>query len=241
MVNYTIQEIRKQLTNKFFFKPLNSLFSDILTMPNDKGKFIVIDGIDGCGKSTQVNAIAHYLKEKNIPYYTTAEPSIGKYGLLFRENLKNKNVNAIEDALIIALDRYKHCMNEIIPKINQGITVICDRYIDSSIAYQTVQGKEEGISEGWVKTLNRYIIKPDLVIILDVPIEIALKRIEGRNGIKEKFEKKEMLIEIRKKFLEICSIQRKKENNYCLVNCSDNIEKCTQNLIPIIEELFKEV
>jgi len=169
------------------------------------GKFIVIDGIDGCGKSTMVNLMADKLS-KNGKVVSTAEPSQGPIGKVLRDFLKNKKISGEIDALLFAADRLWHVDNVIKPALEENTTVISDRYVGSSLAYQSAQkGCKNGEIDDWVRELNKFVIKPDLYIVLDIAPEDSLKR---RDNFDEKFENIKFLTEVRKIFLNIEEMQK---------------------------------
>ena len=131
-----------------------------------KSFFIVLDGIDGSGTSTHSKLLFGFLELFNLKVYLTQEPSSNEIGLLIRKYLKNKDIPPSTDALMFAADRDLHYRNEIKPKLDQGYIVISDRYVESSLIYQSLQSQE--ISLEWVKVLNKFATPPDLTIILDI-------------------------------------------------------------------------
>jgi|SRR6056297_935117 len=167
------------------------------------GFFLVLDGIDGCGKSSQSRMVSKYFKDKGYKTHITAEPTNMEIGKILRKSLKNEHTPTALDALLFAADRIDHCIHEIIPLLEKGYLVISDRYRDSSYIYQTIQGKkrDEDITMDWVKTINNKSLNPDLTIILDLKPEIALNRrikenSENRQEM-EKFEKLEFQKQVR--------------------------------------------
>ena len=170
-------------------------------------KFIVVDGIDGCGKGSIIKALYDYLLEKGYDaerLVKTFEPTEGEFGRQAREILKSEE--KAEDSArrcleVYVQDRREHAEKEIKPALLEGKVVLCDRYKYSTIAYQHAQGIDlEEILE-----MHRNIIIPGLVLILDVPVSIALERIENdpqRNSF-DKFEKKEFLEKVRMNFMSL--------------------------------------
>ena len=168
------------------------------------GKFIVIDGIDGCGKSTMVNLMADKLS-KNGKVVSTAEPSQGPIGKVLRDFLKNKKISGEIDALLFAADRLWHVDNVIKPALEENTTVISDRYVGSSLAYQSAQkGCKNGVIDDWVRELNKFVINRTLHSFSHCP-EDSLKR---RDNFDEKFENIKFLTEVRKIFLNIEEMQK---------------------------------
>jgi len=170
-----------------------------------KGVFIVLDGMDGSGKSEIVSLLGDYLsKNKNYRVLTTAEPSNGKFGKEIREILARENdpnINGKELLELFIKDREDHIKNIIIPFLNKlggwANIVICDRYYYSTIAFQATQGLDLKM----LIEINKEFLRPDVAFILDAKPEVALERIKGRK--KEKFEQLEFMNKLREKFLEL--------------------------------------
>lgn len=150
-----------------------------------KGKFIVFEGNDGSGKSTQILKVEKYLKEKGYKVVTTREPGGTEVGFRIRKLLLDPayKMDGLTEALLLAADRNEHVKNVLIPALEDGYVVICDRYILSSIVYQ---GIVRGVGVENIIKLNSIFeekIKPDLYIILTLSPEIALQRLKmaGKN------------------------------------------------------------
>lgn len=163
-----------------------------------KGKFIVFEGIDGAGTTTQTQLLCEYLEKGGISPLKTAEPTDGAVGRLIREILRGKIQTAGETlALLFAADRIEHWSALVKPAIESGQWVISDRYVLSSIAYQSLYCDPE-----WVKAINIKAVEPDLTILLDLPVDDALSRLGKRGDAREIFEKKEILEKVRKSYLD---------------------------------------
>lgn len=152
-----------------------------------KGCFIVFEGIDGAGKGVQVTELAKKLRKDRYQLTTTREPTsnrpIGKLILKILYNSETVSDEAL--ALLFAADRADHTKNKIVPARNRGAIVISDRYVYSSYAYQT-KGMNTEIDLEWIKTINKCIIKPDIVIFLDIPPEEGLNRLQkGQKRIQD--------------------------------------------------------
>ncbi len=124
------------------------------------GFFLVIDGIDGSGKSTQTKLLAEYFTQHHIPCYLTTEPSSNDIGKLIRQYLKKTDAPAAVDALLFAADRVEHCSSQILPELKKKKIVISDRFLDSSLVYQSIQGKDQEVSMEWIKELNKFQLSP---------------------------------------------------------------------------------
>jgi len=147
-----------------------------------KGKFITFEGCEGVGKSRQIKLLEEYLKNNGVEYYLTREPG----GTTVSEQIRNvildgKNVSMTDEceALLYAAARVQLLKENVEPRLNRGELVLCDRYIDSSLAYQ---GYARGLGVEFIEKINDYAIKnfmPDYTVFLKLPPEIAFKRKGG--------------------------------------------------------------
>lgn len=145
-----------------------------------KGKLIALEGPDGCGKTTHAKLLADWLRSKEYEVLVTDEPTDGPIGQILRRALYGKLRIPIEaEALLFAADRVQHSAQVIEPALNEGKIVITERYLYSSLAYQSARG----LSREWIKTINKAAPKPDLAILIDVPAEVALKRIKSSRAL----------------------------------------------------------
>ena len=180
----------------------------------DPGKFIVLEGIDGAGTTTQAELLANWMRERKLPVHLTREPSTGRVGQVIRERLSEPANSARVGApaplgapatllrhhalaLLFAADRLDHLALEIAPQLAQGVHVVSDRYLLSSLAYQSLACDRE-----WVAEINREARPADLTILLDLPAEQAMKRVVSRERKPELFEKLEVQEKVRKLYLE---------------------------------------
>ncbi|TFG04716.1 MAG: dTMP kinase [Promethearchaeota archaeon] len=196
-----------------------------------KGLFCAIDGIDGSGTTTHSELLAGFLKSKNYDVHLTQEPSSSEVGKLLRNYLKDKNIPPTTDALLFAADRDLHYHNEINKKLEEGFIVISDRYIESSIVYQSTQSTD--ISIEWISTINKFVKYPDITIILDIDPKISLARKAPAHL--EKFEDTSFLDKVRSLYLE-----RAKEKGYFVINTDDIIEVVQEKIQNIVSDKLKE-
>jgi dTMP kinase len=175
--------------------------------------FIVFEGIDGSGKSTQVKLLSDKLKKEGQKVYTTFEPTDSPIGSLIR-NIFSKRIVA-DDKTIAGLfiaDRLDHLLNEtngILKKLNEGYTVISDRYYFSSYAYHSVHVPMKWVIES--NSLSSEILKPDLNIYIDISPELSMARLlNGRNSI-DLYETVENLRIVRKNYFEAFKLHENKE------------------------------
>ena len=196
-----------------------------------KSCFIVIDGIDGAGTTTHSSLLAGYLEGRGLSIHLTQEPSNSEIGVLLRKFLKDKKIPACTDALLFAADRSLHYHNDIKSKLDEGFIVISDRYLESSIVYQSVQSDE--ISIEWVKEINKFAAEPDLTIILDINPKISLARKTQENL--EKFEDTTFLDKVRELYL-----KRAEQKGYFVINSDDIIEIVQEKIQKIVTDRILE-
>jgi dTMP kinase len=165
----------------------------------NKGIFIVIEGLDGSGKTTQANLLAKKLSQ-NYNVLLTAEPSRGKIGTFIREGClyEDKRLPTEAEALVFAADRIEHMQKELKPALDEGKLVICDRYVYSSLAYQG----SAGLSLDWIKTINARALQPDFSIFIDVSPEQVLERLQRKKSVMETLETQRKVREVYLKFVE---------------------------------------
>ena len=163
---------------------------------NDKGLFIVFEGIDGGGKSTQIKMLAEYFKDKGYQVEFHMEPTEGSVGSLLWTYMRSKDrsFSPETEALLFAADRIEHGKT-IKQSLEEGKVVISDRYLHSSLAYQGAAG----VDPNWMQSLNKHALKPNLVILLDIDPERSLKRVSDR--AKTVFEETEYLKKVRAEYL----------------------------------------
>lgn len=154
------------------------------------GLFITVEGPDGAGKSTLVSKLNKKLQDVlTVPFIATREPGGSDIAEKIREVIidpENKEMDAKTEALLFAASRRQHIIETIQPALNRGEVVLCDRFVDSSIAYQGA-GREIGVEE--VATLNQFAtenLTPDLTLYLDVDAQVGLNRIGHKNSNRKK-------------------------------------------------------
>ena len=203
-----------------------------------KGKFIVLEGIDGCGKSTQGRLLLEYLSAKGVPCMSTREPTDGPIGGLIRQCLKGQ-IETDEKAIasLFVADRLDHILGPreaILQKINEGVTVISDRYYFSSYAYHGAF-----MSMDWVIEANRFsaeALRPDLNIFLDIEPEQSVKRLARRDEL-ERYEKIEAMTLIREKYFEAFE-KLKDVEKVCIIKSEDTKEATQAHIRAAVDKLF---
>jgi dTMP kinase len=164
-----------------------------------KGAFICIEGLDGCGKTTQAKLLAEKLRKSHNTIYT-AEPSSGQVGTYIRECCLygDKRLSTVVEALLFAADRVEHVENEVLPALNGGHLVISDRYVYSSLAYQGAAG----LSLEWIEQVNAHSLEPDLAVFIDVDPQTVMLRLKPQRSVMEDLETQKKVRDVYLKFVE---------------------------------------
>jgi dTMP kinase len=165
-----------------------------------RGFFICVEGLDGCGKTTQTKILVDRLKKRGYDALYTAEPSHGKIGVFIKKYCLHgeRRVSSIIEALLFAADRFEHVEREIIPALAEGKIVVSDRYLYSSLAYQGAAG----LDLNWIKKVNEHALAPNLAIFIDVKPEIVVQRLKPKKSVMENLETQRKVREVYLKFLE---------------------------------------
>lgn len=194
------------------------------------GTFIVVEGPDGSGTSTQARKLA-----EELDAFYTAEHTDRINGKEFligqkvEEMISSEGYSAEAIALGFAADRMVHLEEEIIPRLRQGETVICDRYYHSSLTYQPALGADYD----WVKTLNKAAIRPDLTIVLGVSAEEGLSRIEKRGPDGNIFEKLDFQQEVMVRYRRLPD---RLDEDIRIVDGSKSIEEVRERVGKIVKQ-----
>lgn len=204
-------------------------------------KFIVIEGLDGSGKTTQTKITAERLEKRLIKTHVTAEPTKNTYGKLCREYLSGRPASKTLCAAVFTADRIEHNtdpVDGINAHLNRGETVLCDRYYYSTLAYQGVD-----VGMDWLKGLNlgcEDIRKPDLCIFLDLTPEVSMQRINSARSSDdiEIYENIPYLTDIRARFYEVINML-KDDENIKIIDASRSIDEVADDIENAILELYK--
>ena len=165
-----------------------------------RGFFICVEGLDGCGKTTQAKNLVKELRKRGYDALYTAEPSRGKIGLFIKRYCLHgeRRISSIVEALLFAADRYEHVENEVIPALKDGKVVVSDRYVYSSLAYQGAAG----LSLEWIRQINQHALAPNLAIFIDVEPETVVGRLKPKKSVMENLETQRKVREVYIKFVE---------------------------------------
>ena len=204
-----------------------------------KNKFIVVEGLDGSGKSTQIKLLSDYLKEHGEKVYITAEPQYYETGAYIRRILSESlEKNMYLQAALFLADRLEHITHPemgIKAKLDEGYTVICDRYYYSSFAYQGTASDMD-----WVMDINLKcpeILTPDLCIFLDVNPDTCKERIDTSRDGAELYEKStELMKRIRRNFLDVFNRLNGREN-IKIIDGNKKLEEIQREIISAVEEV----
>jgi dTMP kinase len=205
-----------------------------------KTLFIAFEGIDGAGTTTQSRLLEEWFKKQNQRSALTYEPSSGPVGSMIRMILKKRIVSAAPSgqllpfdrtsiALLFAADRLDHYHSEIEPLISSGVHVISDRYVLSSLAYQSVDCDYD-----WVREINKYAPVPDVTIYIDVQPDLAMNRIESGRTSKEIFENIEFQKRVYDAYRKI--VQEPFYPNIHIIDGTQSREDMSEEIIRIIRK-----
>lgn len=201
-----------------------------------KGLFITFEGADGCGKTTQINLLNEYLKNKNYETYLTLEPGGCEIGKKLRQILLHHDgfVSSNAEMLMYLADRAQHVEEVIQKNVQENKIVLCDRYTDSTIAYQ---GYARGGDIEKIKFLNELATnkyEPDLTFVFDVESEVAQKRV---GETKDRLEKEglEFHKKVRFGYLELA---KKYPNRIKVIDSNKSIDEVFEQVKKIIDEIL---
>jgi len=173
-----------------------------------QGLFITFEGPEGSGKTTQIRRLGQWLKKKGIPCLLTREPGGSRLSTHLRRWILNRleyHLVPETELFLFLADRSQHVKEILVPALKKGKVVLCDRYTDSTLAYQ---GGGRGFDLELLQTLNQAAtegLQPDLTVLFDVPVEVGLKRAAARRGKKDRMEREALLFhrKVRKVFLRL--------------------------------------
>jgi len=202
----------------------------------DKGYFISFEGIDGSGKSTQIQKLAKFLKTLGFDVIITREPGGSVGGEEIRNLLLQGNIDrwsAETEILLFTAARRDHLERIILPALQEGKIVICDRFADSTRMYQGIRGPD---LRNLVDTLNEKVINfdPDLTILIDIKPEISLKRAKSRKIVEERFE--DFGVELQKKMRKgFIGLAEEFGARIEVVNGHQSVDKLAQDICSIVK------
>lgn len=207
--------------------------------------FITFEGIEGCGKTTQIARLVKRLSSCGVPLITTLEPGGTRIGKTIRQILldsRNKDLTPLTELILYAADRAQHIQEVITPALNQKKWVICDRFFDATFAYQ---GSARGQDMELIEILNEKItrgIRPDITFLLDCPVDMGLDRALKRNQARsqegqDRFEREKLAfhVEVRRGYLELA---RKHKKRFVIVDAALTEDEVERNIFGHIRPLL---
>ena len=199
-------------------------------MLGKKGAFICIEGLDGCGKTTQAKLLAKKLRKRHNAVYT-AEPSHGRIGTYIRNSCLygKKRLSSVLEALLFAADRIEHLETEVIPALEEGRLVISDRYVYSSLAYQGAAG----LSLDWIETVNEHALQPDLAVFIDVDPKAVVSRLKPKKSVMEDLETQKKVRQTYLKFV--------KEGRLTRIDGNRSESEVAEDVYAIVTEFLKRI
>jgi dTMP kinase len=200
---------------------------------------ITFEGIEGCGKSTQVDLLFEYLVNKGYSVIKTREPGGTAFGEALRSVALQKNMQVfpLSELLTIMAIRAQHVEEVIMPALQNRTIILCDRFVDASYAYQ---GYGRGIDLGIIETLNRLVtkgIRPNLTVVIDCPAGVGIKRKSKNDRILDRFEKEKLPFhrKIRSAYLKLAEEDQKR---FFVVDGKSKVEDIQRIIREKVESLL---
>ncbi len=196
--------------------------------PPKQGLYISIEGIDGSGKTLHAKQLVKYLRDRGYRVILVKQPYVGA----IKEYLYNHQVDPDAETYLFAADRIILHKEVINPALQQGKIVVSDRSIYTSLAYQAAQG----VDPEFIKAINRKIRLPDKTILLDIPAEEALKRIQQRKQ-KTKYQTKQFLEKARQNYIKLA---QQHKNKILIIDATAPIQQVQRKIRETIEQLLNK-
>lgn len=203
-----------------------------------RAQFITLDGIDGSGKTTQLNVIRDWFAARQMPVVFTREPGGTPLGEKLRELLLDPQtrVSLRTETLLMFAARRQHLEDVVLPALAQGVHVVSDRFTDATFAYQ---GGGRGLPAAEVEVLEDWVqgsLRPDLTILLDVPLEVSVARIEGSRD-KDRFEREgsDFFARVRAAYLQRAA---QSPQRYEIINSHRDKAEVKQDIEAVLNRLF---
>ncbi len=208
--------------------------------------FITFEGIEGCGKTTQVRRFVKRLKRRGIPLVTTLEPGGTRIGKKIRRILldaRNKDLSPLTELILYAADRAQHVEEVIRPALDEGKWVICDRFFDATVVYQ---GKARGQDLKLIRILNEKVTRgiwPDITYLLDCPVDMGLGRALKRNETQsqkgqDRFEREALVFHnaVREGYLDLA---RENQDRFVIIDATLPKNEVEGKIFQYIEPYLK--
>ena len=204
-----------------------------------RGRFITLEGGEGAGKSTAMNALEQMLQQRQVPYTTTREPGGTELGEELRGLLLHPRCTAVDpmaELLMIFAARAQHVAQVIRPALEAGQWVLCDRFTAASFAYQ---GMGRGMGREPVAALEELVqgsLRPDLTLLLDVPVQVGLERARGRGDL-DRFESEDLAFfeRVRSAYLEQA---QRDPGRFVIIDAQQPLERVHGELVAALAALL---
>lgn len=209
-----------------------------------QGLFITIEGTDGSGLSTQTERLATWFRAAGRPVHATKEPSGGPVGLLLRLALAHRLGRPVDAAfrpldeatmaLLFTADRMDHLACEVLPRLEDGTNVVCDRYTLSTYAFQSLDA-----DVSWLRGLNAQARVPDLTVLIDVPAELSVERMRVRGAV-ERYEQRETLARVRDNFHRLVELLRAEGQRIAVVDGAAALDAVHDAIVAEVNQLVSK-
>lgn len=202
--------------------------------------FITLEGIEGCGKTTQAKMLDKRLQDLEYKVFLTREPGGPEISEKIREILldkRNSNMTPETELLLYCAARAQHTAEWIIPSLKEDYIVISDRYTDSTIAYQGGGRKIDLSTLFQLTNFASYNIRPDITLLIDIPAELAMKRIAEKSPDRLELEQISFYERVRDMFLDVAN---QEPERYTVIDGVDSIEKISNSIIEIVIRKMKD-
>lgn len=205
-----------------------------------RGKFITVEGIEGVGKTTNMAFIKNWLQNHNISFVATREPGGTPLAEQLRDLLlqpRTEQVAPLAELLMMFAARAQHLAEVIEPALARGQWVLCDRFTDATWAYQGGGRKMDGAAIATLEHLVQNDLRPDAVLLLDIPVQLGLERARGRGAL-DRFEQEDIAFfeRVRQAYLD----RARNNASYHVVDASRPLEAVQQDLSATLQTLLAE-
>lgn len=207
------------------------------------GRFIVIEGLDGAGTTTQTELLCQRLRLGGREAVSTAEPTGGPIGSMIRQMLSRRIVepsgnpiNRESLALLFAADRLDHVASLIEPALLRGADVVSDRYFHSSFVYQGDVDDSDHFDIAWVRELNVRARIPDLTVFLDVPVDVSLQRL-GERSSRDIYETRDKLTRLERRYEQVMSLLQREGQPIVRLDATRSVDDLADDIETLVEDL----
>lgn len=204
-------------------------------------RFITVEGVEGVGKTTNLQLICRWLEEHGIPFVATREPGGTVYGEKIRHLLLDVSdgpLDPMAELLLVFAARAQHLTEKILPALRQGQWVVCDRFTDATFAYQ---GGGRGIDQTRITALENLVqrdLRPDLTIVLDIPPAIGMERVRQR-GERDRFEREQLAFFERTRAVYLARIAEQPQR-YRRIDAARALDAVQSEICQVLDDFVRE-